>query len=60
MSKVKDLHISCLHYNEWIKVPIPFGEFDSLVISQMVGKQVKCPHCEEETGCNKENMRFRV
>ena len=60
MSEVKQLHISCLNCNEWIKLPMLFGELDSLVISKMEGTQVECPHCGEKTGCNKENMRFRV
>ena len=59
MSEVKELQTSCLNCDEWIKIAILFGEFDSFVISKMEGKQVQCPHCGEETGCNKENMRFR-
>jgi hypothetical protein len=60
MSKVKKLHIRCLNCNEWEKIPILFGEFLSIVISKMEGEQVECPHCGEKTGCNKDNMRFRV
>ena len=60
MSEVKELHISCLHCNEGIIIPIIFDEFASFIISRMEGKQVKCPHCGEKTGCNKENMQFRA
>jgi DNA-directed RNA polymerase subunit RPC12/RpoP len=60
MPTLKELHIRCLNCNKVIKFPVLFRKFDSIVISEMEGEQVECPHCGKNTGCNKENMRFRV
>jgi hypothetical protein len=60
MSEVKELHVRCLKCNEWISFPILFREFVSYILYKMEGEQLECPHCEEMTDCNKQNMQFRA
>ena len=60
MSEVSELHIRCLHCNEWFISPIFFGNKESFDTSTMVGNQAQCQHCGKMTDCNKENMRVRA
>jgi hypothetical protein len=52
--------IRCEHCGTWFKSPIQFGNNEAFFTSTLVGNAVTCRACRRESGCNKENMRFRA
>lgn len=40
--------------------PFQFGDAESFFTSTLIGNKVQCPHCNQMTNCNKENMLFRT
>jgi len=50
--------IKCLNCGRWFKSPIQFGNAESFFTAKTLGNKVRCPLCGEQTGCNKDNMRF--
>lgn len=64
MLKIKSIEIRCLNPDckKWFKSPIFIDKLDTLtsINTKLIGNTAECPHCNEMTPCNKENMRARA
>ncbi len=56
MAKVK-VEVQCEHCLTWIKTPISFESDASFDTSTLEANTVRCPTCQEFTGCK--NLRMR-
>jgi hypothetical protein len=56
MSKTIDISIRCLHCHKTFRSPIWFGDSNSFDTSILFGNLAQCPHCQNMTGCNKDNV----
>lgn len=51
--------IRCEHCRTWFPSPMQFTNGPAFFTSTLIGNTVGCPNCHRDSGCNKENMRFR-
>lgn len=52
--------IRCEHCSEWFPSPFHYITKEAFFTSTLVNNGVSCPKCGRDTGCDKENMRFRA
>ena len=58
MSEEVTCSIKCLNCGKWFKSDIHLGDTVSYNETDTLGNKQQCPHCNQMTDCNKENMMF--
>ena len=52
--------IHCPHCHRWFRAPIQFGNPQAFLSSILIGTVVGCSRCGQQTGCDREHVRWRT